>query len=235
MRVWTLRDGLQALPRVLPTEAKVALYRRGVRAFQVASFVSPKRLPQMADAEAVWDALILNLRGYERARALGVDRLEMVLSLSAPYERRNAGRGLEDAWGELGEVGLAYARSPRTRSCGLPSGRWGLGWGGWAWPTPWAEPVPRPFIASFSGCGRPFPTFPFAFTFTREAAGWRTPGRPWKPGPPPWTPPWGGAPSPGRRGGNLAWERLAEAGLAPLDRQALEEARAWLERVLEHG
>lgn len=66
MRVWTLRDvtlrdGLQALPRVLPTEAKVALYRRllwaGVRAFQVASFVSPKRLPQMADAEAVWEAL----------------------------------------------------------------------------------------------------------------------------------------------------------------------------------
>ena len=78
------RDGLQSEPEVLPTSAKLELIQRlidaGVRRIEVASFVNPKRVPQMADAEAVLAALprradvqyiglVLNKKGFERARA----------------------------------------------------------------------------------------------------------------------------------------------------------------------
>jgi hydroxymethylglutaryl-CoA lyase len=105
----TLRDGLQNQAVVLPTERKAALYDAlagaGVEAFQVTSFVSPKRIPQLADAEELWstlggrpgvrDALIANLRGYERAVQVGVDRVELVLALSETYHRKNSGRSRE--------------------------------------------------------------------------------------------------------------------------------------------
>lgn len=57
----TLRDGLQGLSVVLPTVTKVEVYQQllgaGVEEAQVTSFVSPRRLPQLADTEALWDAL----------------------------------------------------------------------------------------------------------------------------------------------------------------------------------
>ncbi len=105
----TLRDGLQNQRAVLPTDRKVALHDAlevaGVEALQVTSFVSPKRVPQLADAETLWarlgdratarDALVANLRGYERAVAAGVDRVELVLALSATYHQKNSGRTRE--------------------------------------------------------------------------------------------------------------------------------------------
>ena len=55
------RDGLQSEPGVFPTAAKVEFVRRalaaGLRRVEVASFVNPKKVPQMADAEAVLQAL----------------------------------------------------------------------------------------------------------------------------------------------------------------------------------
>jgi len=119
----TLRDGLQVLPQVLPTERKAALYEAlraaGLAAFQVTSFVSPKRVPQLADAEALWralagrpgerDALVANLKGYERAREVGADRLELVLALSPSYHRKNSGRSQEETMDEY-EVIFARAR-----------------------------------------------------------------------------------------------------------------------------
>ena len=111
----TLRDGLQSQAAVLPTVRKAALYdalaEAGVEAFQITSFVSPRRVPQLADAEAVWstlearpgvrDALVANLRGYERAVAVGVDRVELVLALSATYHRKNSGRSREETLAEF--------------------------------------------------------------------------------------------------------------------------------------
>ena len=111
----TLRDGLQGLSVVLPTTIKVEVYRKvlagGVDEVQVTSFVSPRRLPQLADAEALWDALrflpgtksalIANHRGYQRARAVGVDRLEMVLAISPTYHQRNSGCSRDETWAEL--------------------------------------------------------------------------------------------------------------------------------------
>ncbi|MFQ5656466.1 MAG: hypothetical protein ACE5G5_02920 [Candidatus Methylomirabilales bacterium] len=111
----TLRDGLQSLPLIIPTPAKIEVYRHlveaGVEEAQVTSFVSPKRVPQMADAEDLWeavkplpgikDALIANHRGYQRARAVGVGQLEMVLALSATCHQNNAGCSQDETWGEI--------------------------------------------------------------------------------------------------------------------------------------
>src|SRR5262245_46686616 len=81
------RDGLQSESQVLPTATKVEFIRRlvgaGLSRVEVASFVNPKRVPQMADAEEVlatlaplttrgrFIGLVLNRRGFERARAAG--------------------------------------------------------------------------------------------------------------------------------------------------------------------
>jgi len=110
----TLRDGLQNQATVLSTERKAALYdallAAGLEAFQVTSFVSPRRIPQLADAESLWsalegragtrDALVANTRGYERAVAAGVGRLELVLALSETYQRENSGRTREQTMAE---------------------------------------------------------------------------------------------------------------------------------------
>ncbi|KAF0117092.1 MAG: hydroxymethylglutaryl-CoA lyase, partial [Hyphomonadaceae bacterium] len=76
------RDGLQNESEILPTSTKLALINRaidcGFKRIEVASFVNPRRVPQMADAEAVVEALsmdngvtyiglALNERGAERA------------------------------------------------------------------------------------------------------------------------------------------------------------------------
>ncbi len=120
----TLRDGLQILPVTLSTERKAALYdlllAAGLKAFQVTSFVSPKRVPQLADAESLWrrldgregqrDALVANLRGYERAHEVGADRLELVLALSPSYHRKNSGRSQEETMAAF-EVVLERARA----------------------------------------------------------------------------------------------------------------------------
>lgn len=114
----TLRDGLQNQQTVLSTDDKVALFDKlaaaGLDEFQVTSFVSPKRLPQLADAEALWerlrarpgtrDALVANLRGYERAQAAGVGRIELVLALSPTYHQKNTHRSQEESFAEFRTV-----------------------------------------------------------------------------------------------------------------------------------
>lgn len=100
----TLRDGLQSIQAVLSTLTKVDLYTHihglGVDEVQLTSFVSPKRLPQLADAEALWDstnelpgarsALVANKMGFYRALEAGVESIEMVLALSPSYHCKNS-------------------------------------------------------------------------------------------------------------------------------------------------
>ncbi len=113
------RDGLQNEARVLSTEDKVALVDRalaaGLRRIEVASFVNPARVPQMADAEAVLAALrdrpglrriglVLNRRGLDRALRAGVDEVNVVIVASETFSRRNQGAGIEQSlagWAEL--------------------------------------------------------------------------------------------------------------------------------------
>ena len=102
------RDGLQNEKTLISTEAKIELIRRsiaaGARRIEVTSFVNPKRVPQMADAEAVCAALpvhsdvtyiglVMNLRGAERALETGrIDQLGAVCVASDGLAISNQGQ-----------------------------------------------------------------------------------------------------------------------------------------------
>lgn len=100
------RDGLQAEAAVVSTATKVELIARcvaaGVRRIEVASFVNPKRVPQMADAEDVVAALprradvsyiglVLNRRGFERAAEAGLAEVNVVAAATDTFAERNQG------------------------------------------------------------------------------------------------------------------------------------------------
>ena len=124
------RDGLQAESAVLSTEAKVALSARcvaaGGRRIEVASFVNPERVPQMADAEAVLAALpagdgvtyiglVLNRRGFERAAAAGVTEINAVAAATDTFAERNQGTtsdGSGAAFEELAPLAVAAGIRP---------------------------------------------------------------------------------------------------------------------------
>ncbi len=110
------RDAWQGFSSFIPTEEKVAflkaLLEAGFRHLDLTSFVSPKWVPQMRDAEEVLRALpppppggsylaiVANERGLERA--LGAENLTAVgypLSISETFQRKNTNAGLEAAWG----------------------------------------------------------------------------------------------------------------------------------------
>lgn len=122
-----LRDGLQDEDVIVPTEDKVAvaeaLVAAGVRRMEAASFVNPRRVPQMADAAEVlagvpqhpgvtWTALALNGRGIDRAVAAGVAEIQVVTSASQAHSSANAGQSIEDA---LAGLAAEVARHPTTR------------------------------------------------------------------------------------------------------------------------
>ena len=107
-----MRDGLQSIATVVPTEIKIAWldaeYAAGVREIEVSSFVPPKLLPQLADAEAVIAhamtlpglhvaALIPNSRGAERGIALGVPEMNYVLSVSNGHNLSNVRRPTDES------------------------------------------------------------------------------------------------------------------------------------------
>ncbi|HEX9706396.1 MAG TPA: hydroxymethylglutaryl-CoA lyase [Steroidobacteraceae bacterium] len=100
------RDGLQNESTAVPTAVKIEFIRRavdaGVRRIEVASFVNPRRVPQMADAEAVMQALprregvryiglVLNRAGFDRAAAAGCEEIGMVVFTTDEFNRRNQG------------------------------------------------------------------------------------------------------------------------------------------------
>jgi len=107
-----LLDGLQSLAEIMPTEQKIAWleaeHAAGVREVEVSSFVPPKLLPQLADAEVVVrhalslpgltvSALIPNLKGAERGLALGVPEMNFVLSVSEGHNRSNVRRSTAES------------------------------------------------------------------------------------------------------------------------------------------
>ena len=125
------RDGLQNEPEVVATDHKLALISRmidaGVRRIEVASFVNPNRVPQMADAEAViaglpdrrdvsYIGLCLNKRGVLRAiesrtgNKRGVDEAGCVVVASDTFGMRNQGQTISDGIRENGEM-LRLAKS----------------------------------------------------------------------------------------------------------------------------
>ena len=106
------RDGLQNEAVVFDTDTKVDFINRcvaaGVRRIEVASFVNPKRVPQMADAEDVLKALprragvhyvglVLNHKGFERAAAAGCTEVGMAVVASNTFNQRNNGCSSEES------------------------------------------------------------------------------------------------------------------------------------------
>jgi hydroxymethylglutaryl-CoA lyase len=105
------RDGLQNEARLVPTEVKVAfvdaLSDCGFDEIEVSSFVSPKWIPQLADAEAVFArirrapgvtymALVPNEQGLERARAARVDKVAVFTAASETFSRRNTNASIAE-------------------------------------------------------------------------------------------------------------------------------------------
>jgi hydroxymethylglutaryl-CoA lyase len=124
------REALQSVARVMPTDVKhrwiAALAGAGLREIEVASFVSPKRLPQMADAaEVVAEAiripnlavlaLVPNLRGAQNAVAAGARSLTMPVSVSRLHSQSNIGMTPEQALDQVAWVAELRADTPDLR------------------------------------------------------------------------------------------------------------------------
>jgi hydroxymethylglutaryl-CoA lyase len=136
------RDGLQNETALVSTEGKLALIARaidaGIRRLEVASFVHPKRVPQMADAEAVvagveqrndvcYVGLALNMKGYDRARETRINEIGTVVCATDTFAQKNQGQA---TWQESREVAANIIRRATAEgraaqatiavSCGCP-------------------------------------------------------------------------------------------------------------------
>lgn len=113
------RDGFQIEPEFIPTEIKVEAVNRlteaGLPAIEVTSFVHPKAVPQLKDAEdvmrkidrrpgTVYAALVPNERGALRAIDVGVDQLNTVLSASESHNLANVNMTIEESLDKLAAV-----------------------------------------------------------------------------------------------------------------------------------
>jgi hydroxymethylglutaryl-CoA lyase len=141
------RDGLQNELRTLPTRDKArlidALVRAGERRIEVTSFVSPKWIPQLADAEellklvgkregVVFSALVPNLKGLSRAREAGLEEAAVFISASEAHSKKNINKSIAEAVATAREVAQA-ALSEGMRVRGYLSTVWGC---------PYEGPVP---------------------------------------------------------------------------------------------
>jgi (R)-citramalyl-CoA lyase len=113
------RDGLQNEEKTLSPEVRAQLCDRlagaGIPRVEAASFVNPKRVPQMAGAEEVMDGLnrregtaysglVLNERGYERAVEAGVDEVRYAFPVTETFANRNQNTTVEDATALAGRL-----------------------------------------------------------------------------------------------------------------------------------
>ncbi len=115
----TARDGLQDADQIIVANEKLAfisaLIDAGVRHIEATSFMHPKWIPQLADADevaarlphtpgVVYSALVPNMRGYERARAAGLAEVALVISASESHNRANLNRSVDESLAQLAEV-----------------------------------------------------------------------------------------------------------------------------------
>jgi len=113
------RDGIQSERAQVATADKVrlidALSETGLGLIEVVSFVSPKAVPQMADAREVWagisrnpdvfySALVPNRRGAEIAAECGVDGMQVFVAATDSYNLRNVGKRVEESMADVTDV-----------------------------------------------------------------------------------------------------------------------------------
>ncbi len=113
------RDGLQSQSKIVDTQTKVTLIEKlidaGIRRIETVSFVNPKRVPQMADADELlrllperddvsYIGLVLNMRGYERALDSNIDEINCVVVASDTFNQRNQGATTEQTMTSINEI-----------------------------------------------------------------------------------------------------------------------------------
>ncbi len=122
------RDGLQNEQRLVPTDQKIefinALTRAGLKNIEITSFVSPKWIPQLADAAKVatgidrpahvhFSALVPNARGFENALAAGMKEIAVFLSASETHNKKNVNKSIAETLAAFDAV------IPPAKSAGL--------------------------------------------------------------------------------------------------------------------
>jgi hydroxymethylglutaryl-CoA lyase/(R)-citramalyl-CoA lyase len=129
------RDGLQNEPETFAPEVRAELVRRlaaaGLPRVEAVSFVNPERVPQMAGAEEVVDAvgdvgaelsgLVLNERGWERLAATTLGRVNVTLAATETFNQRNGNASLEEAAARVERI-LAVANRPSTATISVAFG-----------------------------------------------------------------------------------------------------------------
>jgi hydroxymethylglutaryl-CoA lyase len=113
------RDGLQSQPEIVDTAIKLELIQHlinaGIRRMEVASFVNPKRVPQMADVDELtrnlpqredvtFIGLVLNMRGFERAMQSGIDEINCIAVASDTFSQRNQGVPINENMQTIAEI-----------------------------------------------------------------------------------------------------------------------------------
>ncbi len=135
----SLRDGLQNERATVILRDKLrladALANAGLKRIELTSFVSPKWIPQLADADEVsrhvsrppgvmWSALCPNARGLERARAVGIEEIAVFISASETHNLRNVNKSVAKTLEAFHEV-IAPALASGLRVRGYVSTAWG--------------------------------------------------------------------------------------------------------------
>jgi len=148
VRIWEVgaRDGLQNEAVVVPTEVKARLIARlveaGLRTVEVTSFVSPRWVPQLADAAELlaglerrdgvsYPVLVPNLVGLDRARAAGARDIAVFASATESFARRNLNSSLEESLVTI----EAVVTAARTEGLGV------RGYVSMCFGDPWQGPV----------------------------------------------------------------------------------------------
>lgn len=148
------RDGLQNEQAVVPTEVKAEFIRRlaaaGLDTVEATSFVHPKWVPQLADAERLFPmvretgarlpVLVPNERGLDRALALGADRIAVFGSATESFAKANLNRTVDEALAMFAPV-VARAKEAGAHVRGYLSMCFG---------DPWEGPVPAPQVVRVS-------------------------------------------------------------------------------------
>lgn len=120
------RDGFQNVSEFIPTELKLkiidGIVRSGIKNVQITSFVSPKAVPQMKDANEIvssclekysdinFSALVPNLYGAKAAVKCGLKEISYVISVSETHNLKNVKRSHEESFSELSELLKLYSR-----------------------------------------------------------------------------------------------------------------------------
>ncbi len=137
------RDGLQNEPEIVATATKIAyidlLSESGLPIVEATSFVSPKAIPQLADGAEVYAAinkrpgvrypvLVPNMRGYERARAVGVREIAVFTAASERFTQRNIRMSIDESISTFREV-VRNAKADGLRVRGYVSTAFGSPFG----------------------------------------------------------------------------------------------------------